>query len=80
MTPPTKLKPVAHNATTDNVNVVKPGTLEWGLVIAGFQDQRSTQLLPLCGKKDLQPTEGATVRRHQAYHRRKFRGSQGATA
>ena len=61
MTPPTKLKLVTHNATTDNVKVVKPGTLEWGLVIAGFRINEAHDFLPLCGKKDLQPTEGTPV-------------------
>ena len=51
MTPPMKLKPVTLTMATDNVSVVKPGFLEWGLVIAGFTTNEAQDFCRCAGRR-----------------------------
>ena len=51
LTPTTKLKPVAPPATTDNGGEVKPGSLQWGLVVAGFTTSEAQDFCRCAGRK-----------------------------
>ena len=51
MTPPMKLKPVTLTAAMENVSVVKPGSLEWGLGITGFTINKAHDFCRYAGRK-----------------------------